>query len=132
VFQEGRQPHGEGLRQFLDRSGTLRQAADDGSPGGIGKGVEGGVEGRLMVLHTENHRQKYPIWQTKSMAKTVLGRFVPKLHTVGGANGLTPAPDCRLSAVTCTLAACIVSAITHPTHKKSAGNVPAIGDAEAG
>ena len=46
---------GEGLRQFLDRCGAFGKAADDGPPGGVGKGVEGRFERCLIVLHIENY-----------------------------------------------------------------------------
>src|SRR3546814_9473182 len=40
--------------------------ADDCPSGGIGEGVEGCIERRLIVLHMENCRSKCAIWQTKS------------------------------------------------------------------
>lgn len=51
VFGDCRLSHGEGLGEFVDRGFAEGQAGEDGAPGRVSEGGEGGIEGGGVWLH---------------------------------------------------------------------------------
>ncbi len=80
VLRDGRQGHVEGLGHFADGRLAAGQPLENGAAGGIRQGLEGPVQGRLIV----NHMVKYLAAAGGCQAGTSGGLLVRGDDEIGG------------------------------------------------